>query len=125
MVDLDDNVIKEFPPCEKDNQYIDLDCDPRDTISIKDVLRSLQIDLDEEGILIPPMMIQPFVENSIKHGITNINYPGKIAEIQVTGEEYFFSMISVLMVLDKAKPVRDILCVDRNLIATKQSIRAI
>jgi len=32
----------------------------------------------EEEILIPPMIIQPIVENSIKHGFKNIDYQGSI-----------------------------------------------
>ncbi|WP_435263384.1 histidine kinase [Tenacibaculum sp. nBUS_03] len=36
-----------------------------------------QLTYDAEEVLIPPMLIQPFIENSIKHGIKNIN-KGKI-----------------------------------------------
>lgn len=32
--------------------------------------------LDEESVLLPPMLIQPFVENSIEHGFRNIDYKG-------------------------------------------------
>jgi tetratricopeptide (TPR) repeat protein len=35
-------------------------------------------ELDEEFILIPPMIAQPFVENSIIHGFSEINYKGLI-----------------------------------------------
>ncbi|WP_321296339.1 tetratricopeptide repeat protein [Marinifilum fragile] len=32
--------------------------------------------IDVEFIELPPMLIQPFVENSVKHGLRNLNYPG-------------------------------------------------
>ena len=32
--------------------------------------------LEADFIQIPPMMIQPFIENSLKHGFADINYPG-------------------------------------------------
>ena len=38
----------------------------------------LPSDSDYLKILIPPMIIQPFIENSIKHGFSNINKGGKI-----------------------------------------------
>ncbi|WP_298761455.1 histidine kinase [uncultured Psychroserpens sp.] len=33
---------------------------------------------EDEGICIPPMLLQPFVENSIEHGFLGINYKGRI-----------------------------------------------
>ena len=35
--------------------------------------------IDEEDLIfIPPMLLQPFIENSIEHGFTNLNYLGEI-----------------------------------------------
>jgi tetratricopeptide (TPR) repeat protein len=42
-------------------------------------------DLDADRIMIPSMILQPFVENSIEHGFTGINYPGQ-AGIQFSKE---------------------------------------
>ncbi|WP_297086438.1 histidine kinase [uncultured Draconibacterium sp.] len=35
-------------------------------------------EMDTEFVKIPPMLIQPFVENAVKHGLRNINYPGEL-----------------------------------------------
>jgi hypothetical protein len=35
-------------------------------------------DLDIAFIKIPPMLVQPFVENAIKHGMKNLDYPGEL-----------------------------------------------
>lgn len=35
--------------------------------------------IDKENTLIPSMILQPFIENSIEHGFSNINYRGTIA----------------------------------------------
>lgn len=34
--------------------------------------------IDSETMLIPPMLIQPFIENSIEHGFRNLGYKGFI-----------------------------------------------
>lgn len=38
-------------------------------------------DLELDFIFIPPLLIQPFVENAIKHGVKDLNRPGKITLI--------------------------------------------
>ncbi|MBR9921565.1 MAG: hypothetical protein GYB31_12070 [Bacteroidetes bacterium] len=34
--------------------------------------------LDPEEVEIPPMLLQPFVENAVIHGISHLNHPGKL-----------------------------------------------
>jgi len=41
--------------------------------------------LDTEALLIPPMLVQPFVENAIEHGFKNIAYQGML-DITFTAE---------------------------------------
>ncbi|MGQ1945500.1 tetratricopeptide repeat-containing sensor histidine kinase [Geofilum sp. OHC36d9] len=40
-------------------------------------------ELEGDFIQIPPMMVQPFIENAIKHGFKNINHPGFL-RLQIT-----------------------------------------
>lgn len=44
-----------------------------------DYIVSINSDIDTDEIIIPSMMLQPYVENSIKHGISHLNGRGKIA----------------------------------------------
>jgi LytS/YehU family sensor histidine kinase len=36
-------------------------------------------DIDVESVFLPPMLAQPFIENAIKHGLSNMAENGKIA----------------------------------------------
>lgn len=50
-----------------------------------------EIDIEEEGI--PPMMIQPFIENAIIHGIAGIESVGKINVSFSIDENFLFAKI--------------------------------
>ena len=41
--------------------------------------------LELENILIPPMLVQPFVENAIEHGLKNLEKEG-LLQVEVTAE---------------------------------------
>jgi ligand-binding sensor domain-containing protein len=50
-------------------------------------------DVDTESIEIPPMMLQPFIENSIWHGILPMEKPGTIViTVKEQGDEIMFSI---------------------------------
>lgn len=40
-------------------------------------------DIDADDILLPPLLLQPFAENAIKHGLMNSNKPEKMVRISV------------------------------------------
>lgn len=50
-------------------------------------------DLEIDLISIPPMLIQPFVENAIKHGFKEINYKGKITINLIEKENFIYCQI--------------------------------
>ncbi|MCF8379832.1 MAG: tetratricopeptide repeat protein [Bacteroidales bacterium] len=43
-----------------------------------DVEYIIDPEMETDFIEIPPMIIQPFVENAIKHGLQNLKYPGRL-----------------------------------------------
>ncbi len=43
-----------------------------------DFIINIDEDIDIYNLTIPPMLLQPFIENSIKHGIANLNKKGEI-----------------------------------------------
>ncbi len=54
---------------------------------------SIDSDLDPEEVLIPPMLIQPFVENAIRHGILKGHKDGKLKILFHTTEEFLHCTI--------------------------------
>lgn len=48
---------------------------------------------DTEEILIPPMLIQPFVENAIRHGILKAIYPGHLKISFHTSEDFLYCSV--------------------------------
>lgn len=60
------------------------------------------MDLEMDELMIPPMIIQPFVENSLEHGLAGIDYGGKIAiKFEKTGNEL------VIVIMDNGKGFSD------------------
>ncbi|SHF65417.1 Tetratricopeptide repeat-containing protein [Mariniphaga anaerophila] len=49
-------------------------------------------ELEADFIRIPPMMIQPFIENAIKHGFNNIDYRGQLT-VKITDKEQWVEFI--------------------------------
>ncbi|MFM1999325.1 MAG: hypothetical protein RL204_1272 [Bacteroidota bacterium] len=51
-------------------------------------------DVTPESISIPPMLTQPFIENSLEHGFRDLDYLGKvIVNFTISGEELFIEVI--------------------------------
>ena len=51
---------------------------------------SIKVDpnINSDKIKVPPLLIQPYVENAIWHGLMHLEHPGKL-EIRFAKEEYF------------------------------------
>lgn len=49
---------------------------------------SIDPEMETDFIEIPPMLLQPFVENAMKHGLRDIEYPGKLSLHFVEKEHY-------------------------------------
>ncbi|MGH1383178.1 ligand-binding sensor domain-containing protein [Kordia sp.] len=54
----------------------------------------LKSDLDPEEVLIPPMLIQPFVENAIRHGIMPLQRPGELKVAFQTDANFLYATIT-------------------------------
>ncbi|MEM6685966.1 MAG: two-component regulator propeller domain-containing protein [Bacteroidota bacterium] len=54
----------------------------------------LNSDLDPEEVLIPPMLIQPFVENAIRHGIMPLQREGSLTVTFTTDTDFLHATIT-------------------------------
>ncbi len=54
----------------------------------------LNSELDPEEVLIPPMLIQPFVENAIRHGIMPLQRPGELKIHFTTDNDFLYATIT-------------------------------
>ncbi|MEM6718651.1 MAG: two-component regulator propeller domain-containing protein [Bacteroidota bacterium] len=54
----------------------------------------LKSDLDPEEVLIPPMLIQPFVENAIRHGIMPLQREGDLKVTFTTDTNFLYATIT-------------------------------
>jgi len=75
-----DNSVEEYVPVEKEIETI------RNYLELQKVRYAGKFDfkievdeqIDEENMMIPPMLAQPFIENAIEHGIKHRQMPGRI-----------------------------------------------
>ncbi|WP_298514195.1 two-component regulator propeller domain-containing protein [uncultured Kordia sp.] len=54
----------------------------------------LNSDLDPEEVLIPPMLIQPFVENAIRHGIMPLQRAGDLQIVFKTDNDFLYATVT-------------------------------
>ncbi len=82
--------------------------------------------IDAEEILIPPMLIQPFVENSIKHGFHLANKKGKITiTIKVLGEVLICQIKDNGIGIKKSKEIRKQHHISMAMQVTKERIESL
>lgn len=84
------NSRKEFIPVEDEIEMLTNFLDIHKLRMNDDFDYKIEIDqnIDREADTIPPMFIQPFVENAIEHGIINANGKGLIEINLIKGKEY-------------------------------------
>jgi len=58
--------------------YLTIECSSRGNTFDFEVTTDKNIDIEE--VMIPPMMLQPFVENAIIHGVAHLTEKGKVTE---------------------------------------------
>jgi len=75
-----ENAREEFIPLENEIQMLEnyVELEKLTTDQKFDFSITMDDEIDPETLHIPPMMVQPFVENSIMHGIKKKNSPGMI-----------------------------------------------
>ncbi|MEM6719070.1 MAG: histidine kinase [Bacteroidota bacterium] len=75
-----ENSREEFVPLQDEIEAIDNYLNLQSNFSeMFDFIISIADDLETEFTYVPPMLIQPFVENAIIHGITNANIRGLVS----------------------------------------------
>lgn len=87
---------------------------------------SIDNDINKSIIAIPPMMIQPFIENSIEHGILNQNQMGKVDirivekanSIQIEVEDNGIG-------IEKSKEIQKLNNIEHNPLGTKITVERI
>jgi LytS/YehU family sensor histidine kinase len=75
-----DNSVEEYVPLEKEINTIEnyLELQKVRYAGKFDFRISVDEKIDQENLLIPPMLAQPFIENAIEHGIRHKETPGHI-----------------------------------------------
>jgi sensor histidine kinase YesM len=73
-----DNSLEEFVPLEKEVETIQNYLELQKVRYAGKFDYTIDIDIDTEITMIPPMLAQPFIENAIEHGIRHKTGPGQI-----------------------------------------------
>jgi LytS/YehU family sensor histidine kinase len=76
-----ENSTEEYIPLEKEVQWLEnyLKLQLLRFDNSFDYTIDIDENIDLENMLIPPMLTQPFIENALEHGLSQLDYRGKVA----------------------------------------------